>query len=173
MAQRSILKAILIGGLVGGFLDLLFAVSFAGYNGVAPNRIFQTIASGLLGEAAFSGGSGVAAFGIGCHFALSVLWTAMFAIAAWRLPVLARRPFMAGPAFGLVVFLGMRLIVLPLSSYPHAVTFKPLATVLDLLSHMLLFGVPIAMIVSRAIRTRRPDNPSKPKPLPGAAGSKR
>ena len=152
MTQRPILKAILIGGLIGGALDLLFAVSFAGYNGVAPSRIFQTIASGLLGDAAFSGGGGVAALGVSCHFALSVLWAVVFAIAAWQLPVLARRPFVAGLAFGLIVFLDMRLLVLPLSAYPHPVTFKPLATVLDLLSHMLLFGVPIAMIVSRAIR---------------------
>ncbi|MGY1458609.1 hypothetical protein ACW5F0_08185 [Luteimonas sp. A534] len=169
MAQRPILEAILIGGLIGGALDLLFAVSFAGYNGVAPSRIFQTIASGLLGDAAFSGGGGVAAIGVGCHFALSVLWAVVFAIAAWKLPVLARRPFVAGLAFGLIVFLGMRLLVLPLSAYPHPVTFKPLATVLDLLSHMLLFGVPIAMIVSRAIRARRPNNSFKPNPLRGSA----
>jgi len=59
----------------------------------------------------------------------------------------------------------MRLLVLPLSAYPHPVTFKPLATALDLLSHMFLFGAPIAMIVSPAIRARRPDNSFKPNPL--------
>lgn len=155
MVQRPMLKAILAAGLIGGALDLLFAVSFAGYNGAAPSRVFQTIASGLMGDAAFASGSSVAVLGVGCHFAISILWAVVFAIAARLLPVLARRPFVAGLAFGLIVFLCMRLLVLPLSAYPHPVTFKPLSTALDVLSHMLLFGVPIALIVSRAIRARR------------------
>ena len=154
MLQRPILKAILIGGLLGGALDLLFAVSFAGYNGAAPTRVFQTVASGILGNAAFAGGIGVSAFGIACHFGLSVLWAALFAAVAWQLPALARRPVLAGIGFGLIVFVCMRLIVLPLSAYPHPITFKPLATVLDVLSHMLLFGAPIAVAVSRVIRAR-------------------
>lgn len=154
MLQRPILKAILIGGLLGGALDLLFAVSFAGYNGAASTRVFQAVASGILGNAAFAGGIGVSAFGIACHFGLSVLWAALFAAVAWQLPALARRPVLAGIGFGLIVFVCMRLIVLPLSAYPHPITFKPLATVLDVLSHMLLFGAPIAVAVSRVIRAR-------------------
>jgi hypothetical protein len=88
---------------------------------------------------------------------------------ASRLPALARRPILAGPAFGIAVFLSMRLVVLPLSAYPHPVTFKPLATALDLLSHMLLFGTPIALVVSRAILGRGSNNSFKPKPLRGSA----
>jgi hypothetical protein len=161
------LRAILIGGLLGGALDLLFAVSFAGYNGAAPTRVFQAIASGILGNAAVAGGAGISALGIACHFGLSLLWAALFAAVAWQLPALARRPVLSGIGFGLIVFLCMRLIVLPLSAYPGPVTFKPLATVLDLLSHMFLFGTPIALAVSRVIRARRPNNSFKPKPLRG------
>ena len=45
----------------------------------------------------------------------------------------------------------MRLVVLPLSAFPHPVSFKPLAAGLDLLSHMFLFGLPIALAASKAI----------------------
>jgi hypothetical protein len=169
MGQRSIARAVVLGGLLGGALDLLFAVSFAGYNGAAPSRVFQAIASGLLGSAAFSGGIGVQALGFACHFCLSVLWAALFAAAAWQVPALTRRPLLTGIGFGLIVFLSMRLVVLPLSAYPRPVTFKPLATALDLLSHMLLFGTPITVAVSRAVRARRPNNSFKPKPLRGSA----
>jgi len=48
----------------------------------------------------------------------------------------------------------MRLILLPVSVYPRQVTFAPLATVLDLLSHMFLFAMPIVAIVGRAVRAR-------------------
>jgi uncharacterized membrane protein YagU involved in acid resistance len=169
MGQRSIAKAVLSGGLIGGASDLLFAVYFAGYNGAAPSRVFQAIASGLLGDAAFSGGADVQALGVACHFGISLLWAAVFAVVASRLPVLTRRPILAGLAFGVVVFLSMRLVVLPLSAYPHPVTFKPLATALDLLSHMFLFGMPIALVVSRAILGRGSNNSLKPKPLRGSA----
>ena len=147
-------KAILIGGLVGGALDLLFAVGFAGYNDAAPSRVFHAIASGVFGEAAFAGGAGMSAFGIASHFGLSLVWAALYALAARQLTGLLRRPVIGGMAFGLIVFLCMRLVVLPLSAYPLAVTFKPLATVLDLLSHMLLFGVPIAIAAARAQAAR-------------------
>ena len=65
-------------------------------------------------------------------------------------------------AFGVVVFGVMRLIVLPLSAFPYPVTFKPLATVLDLLSHMLLFGIPIALAIRGAVhRTATPKAASR------------
>ena len=169
MAQRPMLKGILLGGLIGGALDLLFAVSFAGANGAAPEVVFHAIASGLLGKAALSGGGAIAALGLVCHFGLSLIWAALFAAVAWRFPSMVRWPLLAGLVFGVVVFLSMRLVVLPLSAYPRPVTFKPVATVLDLLSHMLLFGTPIALAISRVVRARRPDNSSKPKPLRGSA----
>jgi uncharacterized membrane protein YagU involved in acid resistance len=84
------------------------------------------------------------------HFGMSYLWAGIFLVAARRLPPLLRQPVLSGVLFGVVVFLVMRLVVLPLSAFPYPVTFKPLATVLDLLSHTLLFGVPIAIAVRRA-----------------------
>lgn len=152
--MRALPKAILFGGLIGGALDLLFAISFAGANGAAPQVVFHAIASGLLGKAAFSGGVATSALGIACHFGLSLIWAALFAAVAWRFPRTVRWPLLAGVLFGLVVFLSMRLVVLPLSAYPRPVTFRPLATVLDLLSHMLLFGTPIALAISRVVGAR-------------------
>lgn len=156
MKQLSVPKAVLIGGTIAGVLDILFAISFAAYNGMAPVRLLQTVASGFLGDAAYSGGGATAAWGLVFHFALSYLWAALFLLAAWRAPGLASRPVLSGMLFGVIVFLAMRLVVLPLSAFPHPVNFQPLASTLDLLSHMFLFGVPIAVFVSKAL-ARRPD----------------
>jgi uncharacterized membrane protein YagU involved in acid resistance len=136
---------VLVGGSIGGALDILFAISFAGYNGVPPTRLLQTVASGLLGNASFSGGIPTAALGLVLHFGLSYLWAGIFLVAARRFPRLVREPVLSGILFGVAVFLTMRLVVLPLSAFPYPVTFKPLATMLDLLSHTFLFGVPIAL----------------------------
>jgi hypothetical protein len=144
-------RSIVIGGLVAGALDLAFALVFAASNGVGPVKLLQVIASGWLGEASFAGGAGTAALGLASHFALALLWAALFAAVATRWRALTAYPVPAGIAFGIVVFLVMRLAVLPLSAYPRPVTFKPLATTLDLASHMLLFGLPIALAARRAL----------------------
>jgi len=61
-------RAILSGGLVVGILDGLDAVIFFGLRGVRPIRIFQAIASGLLGMNLFDGTKG----GVGGRIAIFV-----------------------------------------------------------------------------------------------------
>jgi hypothetical protein len=154
MNHRSGSWAVLVGGSIAGTLDILFAISFAGYSGVAPTRLLQTVASGLLGKAAFSGGIPTAALGLVLHFGMSYLWAGIFLLAARRLPRLRHQPVASGIHFGVAVFLTMRLVVLPLSAFPYPVSFKALATALDLLSHTFLFGVPIALAARRACALR-------------------
>jgi uncharacterized membrane protein YagU involved in acid resistance len=150
ISWRAGLSAVILGGTIGGALDLLFALTFAGYNSVEPVAVLQSIASGVIGRAARAGGTPVAALGLALHFLMSWLWAGGFLCMALQSKALRRWPIAAGMAFGFVVFFAMRLVVLPLSAYPFPVNFRPLATTLDLLSHMLLFGVPIAWAVRRA-----------------------
>lgn len=149
------LSAVLLGGSIAGALDIIFAISFAAYNGATPVRLLQTVASGLLGTAAFTGGVPVAALGLALHFGMSLLWAGAFLLLATFVPTITLRPMVSGIVFGAFVFLVMRLIVLPLSAFPYPVAFKPLATVLDLLSHMFLFGVPISWAIHRAMHSIR------------------
>lgn len=152
MKPRSRWWALLVGGGIAGALDILFAIIFAGYSGgVSPERVLQVVASGALGEAAFSGGLPAAALGLALHFLLSFAWAGLFLVAAMRAPALAGRPLVSGIAFGIVVFLMMRCVVLPLSAFPFPVSFKPFAAGMDLLSHMFLFGVPIALAARSAV----------------------
>jgi uncharacterized membrane protein YagU involved in acid resistance len=152
MNRRSGTRAVVVGGSIGGALDLAFALTFAAVNGVGPAQLLQTVASGLLGPAAYEGGLPAAALGFAAHFALSLGWAAIFVAAAAWAPWIAVRPLLAGILFGAVVFFAMRLVVLPLSAFPHPVSFEPLAASLDLLSHMFLFGLPIALAASKAMR---------------------
>lgn len=151
MKRWSIPYAVLVGGAVAGALDITFAISFAVYNGLTPERLLQIVASGLLGSAAFSGGALTAAVGLLCHFALSFVWMALFLLAARSTPALTAKPLLSAVLFGTLVFLAMRLVVLPLSAFPRPVTFQPLSTVLDLLSHIFLFGLPIVWATRKAL----------------------
>jgi uncharacterized membrane protein YagU involved in acid resistance len=154
MCEGRGVSAVLVGGLIAGALDIAFAISFAGYNGMPAQRLLQVVASGVFGKAAFAGGAGMAGLGLALHFAMSILWAATFLLVVKLRPRLASYPFAAGTVFGIVVFLVMRLVVLPLSAFPFPASFKPLATALDLLSHTFLFGVPIALSVCRAFNPK-------------------
>jgi uncharacterized membrane protein YagU involved in acid resistance len=143
-------RPVLAGGLIAAALDIIFAISLAAYNGMSPERLLQVVASGLFGKAALTGGVAMAAWGLAAHFALSLMWTGVFVAVARLRPAWVAKPFVAGPLFGIIVFLAMRLVVLPLSAFPFPVSFKPVPSFLDLLSHMLLFGIPIAWGVRRA-----------------------
>lgn len=151
MKHRSMLWALLIGGSIAGVLDILFAIVSAGYSGVSPTQVLHAVASGLLGKAAFSGGMPVAALGLALHFLLSFGWAGLFLVAAGRMPVLTRKPLVSAIAFGILVFVLMRCVVLPLSAFPLPVSFKLPGAALDLLSHIFLFGLPIAMAARRAM----------------------
>jgi uncharacterized membrane protein YagU involved in acid resistance len=148
----STTRAILTGGALGGLLDILFAITFAGYNGLPPERLLQIVASGALGKAAFSGGMPAAAFGLACHFALSFVWMAIFFFAARRLPALAGKPLLAAVGYGLLVFFTMRLLVLPLSAFPRPVTFNAFSWGMDILSHIFLFSLPIVWATRKVLR---------------------
>lgn len=152
--MRSAVKAVCIGGFLGGALDLAFAIGFAALNGLAPATLLQVIASGWFGSAAFDMGAASAGIGFVSHFALSLGWAALFVGLAMRLRV-AARPWLSGPVFGTVVFLGMRLVVLPLSAFPRPVNFDMQAALYDLLSHMFLFGLPIALAARTFMPGRR------------------
>jgi hypothetical protein len=147
--RRSALWAILVGGAIGGALDILYAITYWSFNGLTYDRVLQSVASGLLGKEAYSGGMLFALLGLALHFAMSFGYATAFLLAYQRWPLMQRRPAMAGIVFGIGVFFFMRHVVLPLSAFPHPIGFRPLGFALDLMSHMFLFGLPIALACAR------------------------
>ena len=105
-------RAVLTGGLVVGVLDGLDAVIFFGLRGVRPIRVFQAIASGLLGRAAFTGGLSTALLGVLLHFTIATIIAGVYVAASRKLDVLRRQPIAAGMAYGVVAWLVMNYVVI-------------------------------------------------------------
>lgn len=149
MRRLSALSAILIGGAIGGTLDITYAIGFSALRGVAPIRILQSVASGLLGAPAFSGGLPIAALGLALHFCIALSWAAIFYLASKSIPFLTRHPVVAGLFYGFLIYAVMNLVVLPLSAYPRKVSFPLLVLVTGLLVQMFCIGLPISLAVRR------------------------
>jgi uncharacterized membrane protein YagU involved in acid resistance len=153
MRNRSLTPAgaIFWGGLVAGILDIGAVFAFWLARGVMPPAILQSIASSVLGPAAFETGAGAAALGLFLHFAVSFAFAAAYVIVSSRMRVLRARPVAMGIAYGILAYVIMTFIVVPLSRAGFGGDWPPPPVNLaaSLFIHLFLFGLPIALAASR------------------------
>jgi hypothetical protein len=145
-ARPRTFEAILWGGLLAGIFDAAYAMSVWALRGVSPDRVWQGVASGLLGPSSFQGGLTTAALGITIHFFIALTAATVYVTASRFLPVLRERAVPCGAAFGLLVWAFMRFVVIPLSLMRRS--NAPLFTweLLGSLSiHAFGVGLPIAL----------------------------
>ena len=142
--------AILIGGLIAGTLDILYAISFSAWRGTPPQTLLQFVASGLLGSASFEGGNTTAALGLLLHYLMMLVIAAIFYGLSRQLPFLVRKPIVWGPAFGFLVYWVMNLVVMQLSATPNKWRFIPISFATGVVVHMFFSGLPIAGAAARA-----------------------
>jgi hypothetical protein len=142
-------KAIALGALVIGSFDATFAIVFWLPRGVAPIRIFQSIAAGLLGRAAFSGGLRSAALGVVIHFGISAAIVAVYLLASRWLPILVRQPVLCGAVYGIMVYGFMNYVVIPLSATARG-RFLASWVIASIVVHAFLIGVPAALFARTA-----------------------
>jgi len=138
-------RAIVWGGLLAGVGDITFAFVVSWLRGVGPVRVLQSVASGLVGEAAKDGGLATAALGAVLHFLIAFIWATVYWLASRRLKFMVQHPVVCGLLYGFAVYAFMYLVVLPLSAAYFKPTFTPYTVSLNGAGHMLLVGLPIAL----------------------------
>jgi hypothetical protein len=154
----SPLGYVLAGGLAAGALDIGYAWLFWSVKaGVTAQRIFQSVAAGLLGKAAFTGGWPTALLGLGLHFLIATTMSLAYYLAARRWPLLRERPLACGAGYGLLLYAIMSFVVVPLSAASGG-SKDPLWVALSVAVHALFIGIPIAGFTGLALQQeqRRP-----------------
>jgi len=143
-------QAIGWAGLLAGCLDITAAgVEFA-LNGKSPVHLFQGIAGGLLGMSSFQGGLATAALGAFFHFLIATTASAVFYGASRKLKFLVKHPIPSGLLYGVVVYIFMYYVVLPVSAYHTRIALPPAPELTrDVAVHMFLVGLPIALVVKK------------------------
>jgi uncharacterized membrane protein YagU involved in acid resistance len=147
----KLIRPILIGGVIAGALDILYACIHYGVAlGASPARVCQSVASGILGkDAAVAGGLETAALGLGLHFMMAIMMSGFFVLLASRIAVLARYAWITGPIYGLGLYFVMNYVVVPLSNAAHNGAPEGQFLVGALFTHIVLVGLPIALIAKR------------------------
>jgi hypothetical protein len=157
--RNALLRTIVLGGM------LIFIIQFIHQWIVATLLqgnpfilVWQYIASGALGPAAFEGGVATAMLGVVFHLMISFLIAGVFILIADRTPLLRRYAIAGALLYGFGAFVVMNLIVVPLSAAPPL----PAPTMPWLLEavveHILGIGLPLGILVRQnaAINTDVP-----------------
>jgi hypothetical protein len=144
-------------GLLTALTDGLFSsVLVVAAYGSTLTRLWQGVASTLMGQEALNGGAATAAVGVLMHIGVAFGWSAVFLFLALRLRwvrSLLASPY--GPAkvaaiYGPFIWMVMSLAVIPLLVHrPPSITFR---WWVQFFGHMPFVGLPIALASRGAVR---------------------
>ena len=137
-------------GLVAGTTNLIAGGAI--YGGTLTHGL-QLIASGVLGAPAFSGGAATAVLGACLHYTISIVAAGLYCEIARRESRLRQHWLVGGIVFGVIAYLVMNLIVVPLSNAANP-DFSAAMVAKELVAHTVMFGLPIAGIVALYFRRR-------------------
>lgn len=146
---HGLLRAVVPAWLIAGTLDIAIASTYYPLTaGAHVLRIYQGIASGILGARAFDGGLATAALGLACHYLIALIWTTIFFLAYPRVPFLRKSRPVSAVFYGCFISAAMTFIVLPLSNVgPRPFHLQPfvIATVILIIA----IGTPLAILADR------------------------
>ena len=146
------LKPIAIATAVAGTLDIFFAMILTVFFGREIGGMLRYVGSGPFPQATEMGASG-AILGLIVHFALMAIMAAAYVLAAQRLPALLQRPIQWGVLYGLVTYVVMNWLVVPMR-FDTPLPPSPLSLATQLFAHVVLVGIPIALITARYLGPR-------------------
>jgi uncharacterized membrane protein YagU involved in acid resistance len=144
----SVILALLAAGFICGVMDITAALVVYGRFGLKPMRLLQGIASGLLGQTAFTGGLATALLGLLCHFVIAFGAATVYLLASRALGFLTEHAIVSGVLYGVAVYFFMQHIVLPLSAGAKR-PFSSQMMVIGVIIHIFCVGLPIALSIRR------------------------
>jgi hypothetical protein len=147
------LKPTAIATAISGTLDILFAMVLTLWFGREIPNMLRYVASGPFPAAAEMGAGG-AILGLLVHFALMAIMAAALMLYLRRNPGYLQHPIWMGVVYGLITYAVMNWIVVPLR-FDAPLPPSPLSIATQLFAHIVLVGIPMALVARRYVPTRR------------------
>lgn len=149
--KMNTIAKILIIGIIAGTLDAIAAIVVFNSN---PFRMFQFIASGVLGKEAFAGGNNSMLLGVLFHFLIAISWTGLFFLIYQKMPQGGRNRLLTGIIFGITIWCVMNLVVLPFSRVPQRpMTFSQALAGISIL--VCAVGIPVSFMTHFYLKKNR------------------
>lgn len=141
------LRPIMIATIIAGALDLTAASLLTLWYGRAIPDMLRYVASGPFPAATQMGAAG-AILGVIVHFALMAIMVSIYMVWARRRAAQGS-PWINGIAYGLITYVVMNLIVVPLR-FGTPLPPSTAAIISQLFCHIFLVGIPIALVARKA-----------------------
>ncbi len=133
-----------------GLLDLLAAfISFYLSTGKSPLIVLKFIASAVLGQSAYTPESGSIWIGLLLHFTIAFLFTAFFFLLYKPLRLFKVQWVFLGVIYGLVIWLVMNKLVLPLTLVKQQ-PFNWMDAARAVLILITMIGLPLSWMLKKA-----------------------
>lgn len=149
---ETMLKPIAIATAVAGTLDILFAMILTVLFGREVGDMLRYVGSGPF-PSAMDMGTGGAILGLVVHFGLMAIMAAALMLIVRARPILLDTPYRTGLAFGVITYFIMNWLVVPLR-FDAPLPPRTLSIATQLFAHIVLVGIPMALIAARYIRPR-------------------
>ena len=148
----SAISRLVLAGLATGLVDGIFSSVLAAlFYGSTVTRLWQGVASVLLGAAALDGGTRTAVAGVLMHIGVAFSWSAVFLLlyesSSWIRGVL-EWPYGVIPVaavYGPLIWVAMSLAIIPL--FTHRPPVVNLRWWIQFAGHAVFVGLPIVAIV--------------------------
>ncbi|MCC9065717.1 DUF1440 domain-containing protein [Flavobacterium piscisymbiosum] len=142
---------IFLSTLIAGTLDILAAIFVYAIilEKTTAVKILQSIASGIFKKEAYTAGPQMAWYGLGLHYLIAFIFSWFYFTIYPYLPVLRKSTVISGFVYGILVWIVMNLIVLPIMFpiLPEKHFDFPLLLSITIL--MLCIGLPIASFAKK------------------------
>jgi uncharacterized membrane protein YagU involved in acid resistance len=145
---NNLAVAIISAWLVVGTLDLASAIIQTLVMGGNPLGMLQYISSGIAGQDAFAGGIKYSLLGVLIHYAIAFSWTILFFLLYPGIKGLSTHKLLTGIAYGVIVWLVMNRVVVPLSKIP-ARPFNLKNALIGLGILVIAIGIPLSLMASK------------------------
>jgi len=145
-------KPIAIATAISGTLDIVFAMILTVLFGREIGNMLRFVGSGPF-PSATEMGTGGAILGLLVHFTLMGIMAAAFMLVLRQRPQLLDKPILIGLLYGLITYVAMNLVVVPLR-FDAPLPPSGLSIATQLFAHICLVGIPMALIAARYLKPR-------------------
>jgi len=131
--------------LLTGTLDALAAILIS-YK-IPPAVIFKFIASGWFGKEAMSGGTSMILCGLIFHYLIAAFFTITLFWLYPRIAIVLKNKYLIGILYGLIIWLIMNYVVLPMTNITKTHGHLELVSLLKGIAALIIcIGLPVALI---------------------------
>ena len=137
-------------------MDFAYASLMTAYRGGSIIKLWQFVASGLLGPEASAMGTAGALCGVVFHFLIMAAFSAATYVLCKKVPLIEKRPVPWGLVYGVCIWLVMNFVVVPLSRTDTGAPRMELGAILNWGFAMhLVIGLSLVLITKRGLRSER------------------